>query len=252
MRMPRLAVLVLGVGCAVPAAVSAQIPDSFTNLRVLPKNIKPDSLVQIMRRFSLSLNVRCQYCHVGGDGVSFQGVDFAKDDDPDKLKARFMLQMVDSLNRQVLPKLPGLDRAPLRIECKTCHRGSSRPLLLAQELERVRGDQGIDSAVARYRALRQQQATAGRWDFGEWETNLWAEELAARGLKAEAIAVYLLNLEFFPQSGSILVSLGMLHEPTDRAKAIEYYERALVLQPRNPELVRRLNRLKADSAGSRP
>jgi tetratricopeptide (TPR) repeat protein len=106
----------------------------------------------------------------------------------------------------------------------------------------------MDSAVARYRALRQSQPMAGRWDFGEWETNLWAEALARRGLSREAIAAYLLNLEFFPQSGSILVSLGQLYEPTDRARAIEYYEKALVQQPGNPELLRRLTRLKGDTA----
>ena len=229
-------------------AVAAQIPDSFTNLKVLPRDIRRDSLVQIMRGFSLSLGVRCQYCHVGGDGVSFEGVEFAKDDDPDKLKARFMLQMVDSLNRVVLPKLPGLSGPPLRVECKTCHRGASRPLLLTQLLERVRDSAGIEAAVSRYRQLRQNQSTAGRYDFGdEWEVNLWAERLAAAGRTTDAIAVYLLNLEFFPQSGSILVALGQLHEPIDRPKAIEYFERALTLQPRNTQLQRRLERLKADT-----
>ncbi len=36
-----------------------------------------------------------------------------------------MLRMIDSLNRTVLPNLPDLGgRAPLCIECKTCHRGA--------------------------------------------------------------------------------------------------------------------------------
>jgi len=77
--------------------------------------------------------------------------------------------------------------------------------------------------------------------------NLWAERLAAARRPADAIAVYLLNLEFFPQSGSILAALGQLHEPIDRAKAIEYYERLLIQSPRNPEVLRRLERLKADT-----
>jgi hypothetical protein len=41
-----------------PAA--GQIPDSFTNLQVLPPSIGRDSLVSIMRSFSLALGVRCQ------------------------------------------------------------------------------------------------------------------------------------------------------------------------------------------------
>ena len=229
------------------AEVQAQIPEKFTNLKVLPRDISRDSLVRIMRGISLSLNVRCQYCHVGGDGVSFAGVTFEKDDDPDKLKARFMLRMVDSLNRVVLPNLPGLNRAPLRIECKTCHRGSARPLLLTQQLEEVRDSSGIEAAITRYRALRQNQSTAGRYDFGEWEMNLWAERLTTRGLTTDAVAVYELNLEFFPRSGSILIALGQLLEPTDRQKAIQYFERAAALQPADTVLQRRLQRLKADS-----
>jgi hypothetical protein len=245
-----LFIAMLSSAGALAPDLTAQIPDSFTNLRVLPKDITRDSLVQIMRGFSLSLNVRCQYCHVGGDGVSFEGVVFSKDDDPDKVKARFMLQMVDSLNRVVLPKLPGLAGSPLRLECKTCHRGAARPYLLTQLLERVRDSAGMEAAVVRYRELRQNLGMAGRFDFGEWEMNLWAERLAKAGRASDAIAVYLLNLEFFPQSGSILAALGQLHEPIDRAKAIEYYERLLIQSPRNPEVLRRLERLKADTSGA--
>jgi len=224
-------------------AVTTQLPDSFTNLKVLPKNITRDSLIQVMRGFSLSLNVRCQYCHVGGDGVSFVGVEFAKDDDLHKRKARFMLRMVDSLNKSVLPNIPELGRPPLQITCKTCHRGSARPELLTQRLERVRDSAGVDSAVSLYRRLRTDEPMGGRYDFGEWEMNLWAERLARSGHEADAIDVYTLNLEFFPQSASILMALGQLHEPTDRAKALDFYKRAQVLQPRNQELARRIQRL---------
>ena len=48
-----------------------------------------------MREFSFALNVRCQYCHTGGDGISFEGVNFASDEKPAKVKARAMLRMVD-------------------------------------------------------------------------------------------------------------------------------------------------------------
>jgi tetratricopeptide (TPR) repeat protein len=241
--------MICSVGLGAPD-LPAQIPDSFTNLRVLPKDITRDSLVQIMRGFSLSLEVRCQYCHVGGNGVSFEGVEFAKDDDPDKVKARFMLRMVDSLNRVVLPGLPGRSEPPIRLECKTCHRGAARPYLLTQLLERVRDSAGIEAAVARYRDLRRDAGMAGRYDFGEWEVNQWAERLAKAGRAADAIAVYQLNLEFFPQSGSILAALGQLHEPIDRAKAIEYYERLLIIAPRNAAVLLRLERIKADTGGT--
>ena len=229
---------------ALASTASAQIPAKFTNLQVLPGNISRDSLVDIMRRFSLSLNVRCQYCHVGGDGVSFKDVDFASDDDIHKRRARFMLRMVDSLNNVVMPKLPALDGTALRIECKTCHRGGPRPLLLTQELAQVIDTGGIPSAVARYKSLREKEAMLGRWDFTEWEMNLWSEKLAAAGRDAEAIAMYELNLEYFPRSTSILGSIARLYETSDRSKAIGYWERALAIQD-VPQIRKRVDSLRA-------
>jgi tetratricopeptide (TPR) repeat protein len=229
-------------------ASAAQIPEKFTNLKFFPQDIKRDSLVNIMRGFSFALGVRCQYCHVGGDGMSFAGVEFAKDDDPDKLKARFMLRMVDSLNRVVLPQLPGAGANLVKVECKTCHRGINKPLLLTQRLEMIRADSGIDAAIAKYRQLRTNDGMSGRYDFGEWEVNVWGERLAAAGKTAEAIKVYQLNLEFFPQSTSILGNLGRLHEPTDKAKAIEYYEKVLTITPNDARLKRHVDSLKTPGA----
>jgi hypothetical protein len=51
-------------------------------------------------------SVRVQYCHAGGDGVSFEGLNFASDDKPARRNARFMLRLVDSLNSRVLTVLP--------------------------------------------------------------------------------------------------------------------------------------------------
>ncbi|HEV8362440.1 MAG TPA: c-type cytochrome [Gemmatimonadaceae bacterium] len=244
--MRRLTIRACIFACAtaltVPAA--AQIPDKFTNLKFLPQDIKRDSLVGIMRGFSFALGVRCQYCHVGGDGVGFAGVEFAKDDDPDKVKARFMLRMVDSLNRFVLPQLPGAGPSLVKIECKTCHRGINKPLLLTQRLEQIRADSGIDAAIAKYRQLRTNDGMSGRYDFGEWEVNVWGERLAAAGNAPDAIKVYQLNLEFFPQSASILGTLGRLYEPTDKAKAIEFYEKVLTITPNDQRLRRRVDSLK--------
>ncbi len=73
----------------------------------------------------------------------------------------------------------------------------------------------------------------------------WAERLSRAGNKPDAIAAYQLNLEFHPRSTSIMTSLGQLFEPTDKAKAIEYYEQALAIQPSQPALRRRVDSLKA-------
>jgi hypothetical protein len=238
-------VLVLCSSFSPPSPAGAQIPDSFTNLRVLPKDISSDSLLQIMRGFSFALGVRCQYCHVGGDGISFEGVEFDKDDDPDKRNARFMLQMVQEINERILPQVPEREDPNVTIECKTCHRGLPRPLLLKQELRTIIDRHGVDSAVARYRALRDRVATDGMYDFGEWEMNVLAENLARDGRLRDAIAIYRLNGEFFPESLSIQYSMGRLYEQDgDTTAAVRSYERALTIRPNHRASKEGLDRLR--------
>ncbi|HXV86527.1 MAG TPA: c-type cytochrome [Gemmatimonadales bacterium] len=233
------------LGWVLPAAAAAQIPEKFENLKFLPPGITRDSLLTVMRGFSFALGVRCQYCHVGGDGVSFEGVEFHKDDDPDKRKARAMLDMVRHLNDEVLANLPDRDDPPLRVECKTCHRGLARPVLLKQELRLVLDRAGADSAVARYRDLRNRATLAGVFDFGEWETNTLAEDLSREGRRQDAIVIYRLNEEFYPESASIKGSLAQLYEAVgDTVQAINYYEKVLVLAPTFAPARRRLEALR--------
>jgi len=238
--MSRIAFRVLAVpvcvGVVVTCAsrVGAQIPEKFENLQYFAKDIPRDSLIQRMRGFSFALGVRCQHCHAGGDGVSFEGVRFASDEKPAKRNARFMLRMVDSLNANAFTALPERSNPPVKLECTTCHRGSPYPTTLAQTLRATLDTKGIDSAVAQYRALRQQMEM-GRFDFGEWSMNEFARTLIEQGKKAEAVAMLELNAEFYPQSPSIAMALGDVYrEQGDNAKALERYRRVLERQPRNP------------------
>ncbi len=240
-----LAALAFGLILVGSPLVAAQIPDEFTNLRVLPEDITPDDLLQVMRRFSLELGVRCQYCHVGGDDISFEGVGFSSDDNPDKRKARFMLRMVNNLNTSVLPLIPERDEPSVEITCKTCHRGGPKPRLLSQELRIALDTQGADSTSALYRRLREFAGMSGRYDFGEWEMNSLAETLAREDRYQDAIAIYELNAEFYPESFSIFRSLGQLYEQvSDVEAAIRSYERALEIRPGNPGVETRLGELK--------
>ena len=228
-----------------PDSSEAQIPDEFQNLRFLPEDISRDSLMTVMRGFWFALNVRCQYCHVGGDGVSFEDVEFHKDDDPNKRKARFMLRMVDNLNKSVLPLVPERDDPPIEIGCKTCYRGQPRPVLLSQELRTVLDEHGADSAAARYRDLKERVVEFGRYDFGEWEVNVLAEQLEREGRPRDAIAIYELNAEHYPNSTSIALSLGRLYEAVDEpGAAIRSYERVLEIRPGQRTASERLDALR--------
>ena len=90
-----LAAIVSTAVLASPA--SAQIPQTFTNLQVLPKDIPRAQLVSTMRGFAGALGVRCTHCHVGPDDL--QGMDFATDEKESKKIARTMLRMVRTWRR---------------------------------------------------------------------------------------------------------------------------------------------------------
>ena len=223
----------------------AQMPEKFENLQYFPKDIPRDTLVNIMRGFSFALGVRCQYCHTGGDGVSFQGVDFKSDEKLAKRRARYMLRMRDTINTRLLPGLPERSAPGLAVECVTCHRGLARPFTLAGALERTIDRQGIDSAVAQYRRLRTpEMMTLGKWDFGEWSMNELARTLTERGKTAEAIAMLELNQEFYPQSPSIDMMIAELHRQRgEKEKAIARYRMVLQKAPNNPQARQRLTEL---------
>ena len=239
-------VVTMGMWTAVLAAdASAQIPQELENLQFFPQDITRDSVIEVMRGFSFALGVRCQYCHVGGDGVSFEGVEFASDDDPDKRKTRFMLRMVETLNNSLLPMMADRDVPASEITCKSCHRGRPKPALLTQVLRRVLDEEGADAAVARYREFREQAPMNGMFDFGEWEMNVLGERLRDEERHRDAIAIFELNLEHFASSLSILFELGALYEAIEDVEgAIGYYERVLELSADNERAQARLTELR--------
>lgn len=133
----RRSVLALGSTLAL-GFVLTQMPSSLaqqrweppdpTNLQVLPKDIAKRDLVQTMRSFAQSLDVRCEHCHVGEEGQSLDTFDFASDAKPEKATARKMIRMVGDLNTQYLQDVGHEhgDGAP-KVTCYTCHRGETHP-----------------------------------------------------------------------------------------------------------------------------
>ncbi len=223
---------------------SAQIPETFTNLQVLPEDIDRADLVATMRSFSGALGVRCTHCHVNR-GATFADMDFAADEKPEKEKARYMMRMLEELNTRTLPAMENRREPPVTMTCKTCHRGQVRPFLLSQELYMAAHDQGADAATARYRELRGKYLQAGAFDFTEQETASVAQELLAEGLTEEAIALYELNTEFHPDSAPAWVALAQAFEQIgDTDKAIVAYERVLEINPNARGVQDRINTLR--------
>src|SRR6266508_6602736 len=133
MKITLLAILPLCFASAARAQATGHFPpDSLINVKVIPKNTPVIQVVGIMRNFAGALGVRCQFCHVGQEGMPLGQFDFAKDEKRTKLVARQMMRMVEEINRR-LDTLPEHDHAAasLHVTCATCHRGVSRPMPLA-------------------------------------------------------------------------------------------------------------------------
>lgn len=68
------------------------IPDKFTNLQMLPKDITKPKLVDVMKKFSITFGVRCSYCHAVSDDLT-EG-SFDSDEKETKLKARDLMKTI--------------------------------------------------------------------------------------------------------------------------------------------------------------
>jgi len=221
-------VLPIGIG-----SVSAQVPDEFTNLKVLPKDIGKRELIDIMRAFTDGLGVRCTYCHPGKNPDSLDGVDFASDELQHKQISRDMMRMVGEINDRLVPAA-GM-KSPVQVRCVTCHRGVTEPESLDRVILSVAKEKGIDAAIGRYRELREQYYGSGSYSFSAGTLNTVAEKLAQeQDNLAGAIGVMKLNVEENPGAAYSHLLLGrFLAESGDREAAIASMERSLELEPDN-------------------
>ena len=232
------------VGAAAPVtAQSPPAPWKGENLQFFPKDISRERLTQRMREFSFALGVRCQYCHPGGNGVSFEGVSFASDDKPAKTMARAMLRMIDQLNNVTLAQLPSRAQPRVVVDCAMCHRGVPLPKSLQTVLFEIVDAQGVPAAVAKYRELRKDVAL-GSYNFGQWEINELARRLSEAGNANAAIAILEMNGEFYPTSAEIDVLIGEQYRQLgERDKAMQRYRAALVKSPQHGVARQRLEEL---------
>jgi tetratricopeptide (TPR) repeat protein len=215
--------------CSLPA--SAQIPEKFTNLKVLPKDISRQELQSTMRGFAFALSVRCEHCHVEKAGGKKFEMDFAADDKEAKKTARVMLEMVAAINRDYISKVT--KTPPIQVQCVTCHHGLTQPRTLNSVLAETIDQKGIDSAVAQYHELRQKYYGSGQYDFGETSLNQLTESLLAQKKNKEALAIMEMSFDSnHPDSVWSYHMLAMTHEVNGQTeKAIADYRKVLELHP---------------------
>jgi hypothetical protein len=215
-------------------------PDSLVNTQVIARSTPVIQVVGMMRTFAGDLGVRCQFCHVGEEGMPLEQFDFPRDEKRTKLVARQMMRMVEEINRR-LDTLPGRAAGGLQVTCRSCHHGVSRPApLFTLMIEAVEAG-GADSAIGAYRALRQRYYGREAYDFGEPSLNIAAFRLGRAGRFEEALALLDLNEQQFPASSGLAVFRGnVLLMRGDTTAAAAAYREALRRDSSNGEARGRL------------
>lgn len=228
--MPKLIGLVAACVVLVPGlhAQGKFPPDSFTNLKVLPKTIGKEELIATMRSFALGLGVRCTYCHVGREGAPLDSLKFASDDKRTKRAARVMMDMVKHINEEHLADVPERPEPHVVVRCETCHHGVARPRLLSDELALYLADSGLTAATRRYRDLHSRYYGSAAYDFRELPLVDLARSEARAGRTENAMGLLQLAAEFFPTSGMTPAARGDVYlQQGDTALALASYREAL-------------------------
>ena len=115
---------------------------------------------------------------------------------------------------------------------------------IAQALSATIASSGIDAAVKQYRELK--AAVPRTYKFNEAELNSLGYTLIRENKFKEAIRIFQLNVEAFPQSGNTYDSLAEGYmDDGDKAEAIANYQKSLQLNPKNRNAEVMLQKLNA-------
>ncbi len=99
-------------------------------------------------------------------------------------------------------------------------------------LEKTIADKGIEAGIAQYRDLKAKQAAT--YDFAEPELNQLGYQLIRTGKVKEAVEIFKLNVEAYPQGFNTYDSLAEAYtNMNERELAITNYKKSLELNPNN-------------------
>ena len=103
-------------------------------------------------------------------------------------------------------------------------------------------DKGIEAGVAQYRELKLKESA--RYDFGERELNQLGYSLLRSGKLKEAVEIFKLNVEAYPQSANPYDSLGEAYlNLNQKDLAVANYKKALELNPGNTNAIEALRKI---------
>lgn len=118
---------------------------------------------------------------------------------------------------------------------------------IATTLNRIIQTQDVASAIKEYRTLKV-GANAAEYDFAETELNQLGYQLLQAKKLSDAVAIFKLNVEMFPQSANVYDSLGEAYMNNgDKELAIANYKKSLELDPKNSNATVRLRELTGET-----
>jgi glyoxylase-like metal-dependent hydrolase (beta-lactamase superfamily II) len=141
----------------------------------------------------------------------------------------------------------GLDKEQLRRDHQQSLRYTWMRVLEQQSaatfLEQIIAESGIKTAHDKYKEIRSKKEQ--KYYFDETEFNRLGYRLLMGGRISEAIEVFKMNIEMYPDSWNVYDSLGEAYmENGQNDLAIEYYQKSLKLNPQNTNAVNMLKRIK--------
>jgi tetratricopeptide (TPR) repeat protein len=115
---------------------------------------------------------------------------------------------------------------------------------IAETLSATIASSGIDQATKQYHDVK--AAAPATYNLDEDELNALGYQLIRAHKLDQAIRIFQLNIEAYPQSGNTWDSLAEAYmDDGDRAHAIANYHRSLQINPRNANAVKMLQKLNA-------
>ncbi len=113
---------------------------------------------------------------------------------------------------------------------------------IAAIIEKTIAEKGIEAGVAEYRDLKTKQAAT--YDFSEPELNALGFRLMSTGKTKDAIEVFKLNVEAYPQGFNTYDSLAEAYmNSNERELAISNFKKSLELNPNNTSASENLKKL---------
>ncbi len=113
---------------------------------------------------------------------------------------------------------------------------------IARALRSTLKEKGTEAAIAQYRDVKAKSAS--EYDLGQGELNQLGYSLLQGGHVDDAIAIFNLNLEAFPQSWNVYDSLAEAYAAKgQKALAIKNYAHSIELNPENVNGIKKLHEI---------